>query len=88
MTVYEEGSNLKISIKDEGLGIPADALDKLFTKFFRVDSSDRRKIGGTGLGLAIVKEIMKAHHGDIFIQSMLKEGSTFTVSFPLVIGIT
>ena len=88
VTVYEEGSNLKISIKDEGLGIPADALDKLFTKFFRVDNSDRRKIGGTGLGLAIVKEIMKAHHGEIFIQSMLKEGSTFTVSFPLVIGIT
>ena len=50
VTVYEEGSNLKISIKDEGLGIPADALDKLFTKFFRVDNSDRRKIGGTGLG--------------------------------------
>ena len=88
VTVYEEGANLKISIKDEGLGIPADALDKLFTKFFRVDNSDRRKIGGTGLGLAIVKEIMKAHHGEISIQSMLKEGSTFTVSFPLVIGIT
>lgn len=86
VTVYEDGSNLKIAIKDEGLGIPEDAIDKLFTKFFRVDNSDLRRIGGTGLGLAIVKEIMKAHHGDISVQSVLKEGSTFTVSFPLVIG--
>ncbi|MEH7238035.1 ATP-binding protein [Bacillus sp. JJ1562] len=86
VTVYEEGTNLKIAIKDEGLGIPTDALDKLFTKFFRVDNSDRRKIGGTGLGLVIVKEIMKAHNGDISVQSVMEKGSTFTVSFPLVIG--
>lgn len=85
--VYEEGANLNISIKDEGLGIPEEAIDKLFTKFYRVDNSDRRRIGGTGLGLAIVKEIMKAHDGDVFVQSELKKGSTFTVSFPLVIGI-
>ena len=88
VTVYEDGTNLKIAIKDEGLGIPEDAVDKLFAKFFRVDNSDRRSIGGTGLGLSIVKEIMKAHNGEIFVQSVLKEGSTFTVSFPLVIGIS
>ncbi|WP_368657584.1 ATP-binding protein [Metabacillus halosaccharovorans] len=86
ITVYEEGANLSISIKDEGLGIPEEAIGKLFTKFFRVDNSDRRRIGGTGLGLAIVKEIMKAHDGDVFVQSALKKGSTFTVSFPLVMG--
>ncbi|ETI69077.1 ATP-binding protein [Neobacillus vireti] len=88
VTIYEKGSNLKIAIKDEGLGIPADSLDKLFTEFYRVDNSNRRKIGGTGLGLAIVKEIVKAHDGDISIQSVTKEGSIFTVSFPLVSGIT
>ncbi|WP_051475384.1 ATP-binding protein [Bacillus sp. J37] len=86
ITVYEEGANLNISIKDEGLGIPEEAIDKLFTKFFRVDNSDRRRIGGTGLGLAIVKEIMKSHDGDVCVQSALKKGSTFTVSFPLVMG--
>ncbi|WP_226669514.1 ATP-binding protein [Metabacillus litoralis] len=85
--VYEDGPNLKIAVKDEGLGIPAEAIEKLFTKFYRVDNTDRRRIGGTGLGLAIVKEIMKAHDGEISVQSELKEGSTFTVSFPLVIGI-
>ncbi|MFJ8236154.1 ATP-binding protein [Ureibacillus sp. NPDC094379] len=87
VTVYEDGPNLKVAIKDEGLGIPEDAIDKVFTKFYRVDNSDRRKIGGTGLGLAIVKEIMKAHNGDVSVQSVLKEGSTFTVNFPLVIRI-
>lgn len=84
--IFEEGPNLKIAIKDEGLGIPADAIEKLFTKFYRVDNTDRRRIGGTGLGLAIVKEIMKAHDGEISVQSEPKEGSTFTVSFPIVIG--
>ncbi|WP_235991890.1 ATP-binding protein [Metabacillus schmidteae] len=87
ITVFEEDTKLKVSIKDEGLGIPEEAIDKLFTKFYRVDNSDRRRIGGTGLGLAIVKEIMKAHDGDVLIQSELKKGSIFTVSFPLVIGI-
>lgn len=86
VTVYEEESHLKVAIKDEGLGIPEESIDKLFSKFYRVDNSDYRKIGGTGLGLAIVKEIMKEHDGDISIQSKLKEGSTFTVNFPLVIG--
>lgn len=83
--VYLEDKLLKADVSDEGLGIPAEALDKLFTKFYRVDNSDRRKIGGTGLGLAIVKEIMKAHDGDITVKSKLKEGSTFTVSFPAAV---
>jgi len=87
ITVLEEETNLKIEIKDEGLGIPEDALEKLFTKFFRVDNSDRRKIGGTGLGLAIVKKIMEDHNGgDVTVESVLNEGCTFTVCFPLVIG--
>ncbi len=86
ITVYEEKTNLKIAIKDEGLGIPEEALEKLFTKFYRVDNSDRRKIGGTGLGLAIVKKIMEDHNGVVTVESILNEGSIFTVSFPLVIG--
>ncbi|MDX8290310.1 ATP-binding protein [Metabacillus indicus] len=81
--LFEENGWLKVEIKDEGLGIPEDAKDKLFTKFYRIDNSDRRKIGGTGLGLSIVKEIIKAHSGEISVHSKLGEGSTFTVSLPL-----
>ncbi|MFK3961550.1 ATP-binding protein [Guptibacillus hwajinpoensis] len=75
---------LYVDIKDEGLGIPQDALSKLFTKFYRVDNSDRRQIGGTGLGLAISKEILLAHDGDVEVTSELGKGSTFTLVFPLI----
>ncbi|KAA0548134.1 response regulator [Bacillus sp. BGMRC 2118] len=81
--IYEQNNLLHVSVKDNGLGIPEEALPMLFTKFFRVDNSDRRRIGGTGLGLAIVREIMKAHDGDISVASELKKGSTFTLHFPL-----
>jgi PAS domain S-box-containing protein len=80
----EEGAQLKIDVIDEGLGIPSDTIPHLFTKFYRVDNTDRRKIGGTGLGLAIVKEIVKAHDGDIEVQSEFEHGSTFTVSLPVI----
>ncbi|MCF6138269.1 ATP-binding protein [Pseudalkalibacillus berkeleyi] len=79
---YEDHGRLKIDIQDHGLGIPADSIEKLFTKFYRVDNSDRRRIGGTGLGLAIVKEIIKAHEGTIDVNSQLGEGTTFTVNLP------
>ena len=59
-------------------------MEHVFTKFYRVDNSDRRKIGGTGLGLSIVNEIMKAHEGSVSVTSELKKGSTFTLRFPLV----
>ncbi len=80
----EKEGDLLIDIKDSGLGIPQDALSKLFTKFYRVDNSDRREIGGTGLGLAISKEIITAHEGDVTVTSELGEGSTFTLAFPLI----
>lgn len=84
--VYLTNDSVKIDVKDNGLGIPKDSLDKLFTKFYRVDNSDRRRIGGTGLGLAIVQEIMKAHDGKVSVESEYGKGSTFTVSFPTVQG--
>lgn len=67
------------SVTDYGLGIPQNAFDKLFTKFYRVDNSDIRKIGGTGLGLAICKEIIESHGGAISVESEINDGSTFTV---------
>ena len=80
---YEKQDHLFVDIKDNGLGIPEDALNQLFTKFYRVDNSDRRQIGGTGLGLAISKEIMAAHEGDVTVSSVLGKGSTFTLVFPI-----
>lgn len=68
-----------IKVRDYGLGIPEEAMPMLFTRFYRVDNSDRRKIGGTGLGLSIVKEIIQAHHGEVTVESTLGQGSTFTV---------
>lgn len=74
---------IQIDITDEGLGIPEKDIEQLFTKFHRIDNSDRRKIGGTGLGLAICKEIIEAHSGSISVQSKLGEGSTFQLCFPM-----
>ncbi|MFS0556873.1 ATP-binding protein [Brevibacillus sp. 179-C9.3 HS] len=79
----QEENRLLVAVQDEGLGIPSEALPYLFTKFYRVDNSDRREIGGTGLGLAIVREIVHMHHGEIAVTSESGKGSTFTVALPL-----
>ncbi|MFC0214785.1 MASE4 domain-containing protein [Paenibacillus chartarius] len=77
-----QGSAAFIHVQDYGLGIPDDAKPHMFTKFYRVDNTDRRKIGGTGLGLAIVKEIVEAHGGTVRFESELGKGSTFIVTLP------
>ncbi|MCA1029826.1 response regulator [Bacillus timonensis] len=82
--MYEENEYLCVAVSDEGLGIPKESIEKLFTKFYRIDNSDRRRIGGTGLGLAIVKEIVQAHEGTVTVSSELKKGSTFVVKLPIV----
>lgn len=83
VTFREDKGRLFIDVADNGLGIPTDALPHLFSKFYRVDNSDRREIGGTGLGLAIVSEIVAMHQGEITVTSESGRGSTFTVSLPL-----
>lgn len=75
---------LRIRIQDEGIGIPRHALPELFSKFYRVDNSDSRKIGGTGLGLAICQEIVRAHEGMIHVDSTEGAGSSFTVELPII----
>ncbi|MFC4601116.1 ATP-binding protein [Cohnella hongkongensis] len=82
----EEDRQLRIDVTDEGLGIPQEALPGLFSRFYRVDNSDRREIGGTGLGLAIVKEIMDVHKGKAFAASVYGQGSTFSLLLPLYAG--
>lgn len=79
------GDAVQVSIRDHGLGIPADALPKLFNKFYRVTNPDRRQISGTGLGLAISKRIIEGHGGGIQAQSEgLGHGSRFSFTLRTV----
>lgn len=80
-------NNLRVSIQDEGIGIPAEDIPKLFSKFQRIDNSSRRKIGGTGLGLAICQEIIVKHDGKIWIESLEGQGTTIHFELPLISGI-
>ena len=71
-----------IRVADSGEGIPAQHLDRLFERFYRVDRARSRNLGGTGLGLAIVKHLARAHGGDVSVTSRAGEGSEFTIHLP------
>jgi PAS domain S-box-containing protein len=71
-------------VADEGMGIPPEAIPRLFTKFFRVDSRDTRSISGTGLGLSLVKRIIEAHEGRVWVESVEGVGSTFFFTLPIL----
>jgi two-component system, OmpR family, sensor histidine kinase VicK len=73
---------ITISISDEGVGIPKDNLDKIFDRFYRVDKARTRKLGGTGLGLAIAKEMVNAHGGRIWAESVEGKGTTIHFTLP------
>jgi len=79
-----EGDKVAIWVKDEGTGIPAEALNKVFDRFYRVDNTACRTTTGTGLGLALVREIISVHGGHVRAESMLGKGSTFFISLPAV----
>jgi len=76
-----------VSVHDEGEGIPREAIPRLTERFYRVDVKLSRERGGTGLGLAIVKHILNRHNGKLQIESIIGEGSTFTVVLPAAITI-
>ena len=78
----QEANNVTMWVKDEGIGIPQELLDKIFDRFYRVDNTDRRTTSGTGLGLSLVKEIVTAQGGGIWIESTLGKGSTVYITLP------
>ena len=78
-----ENGGILVQVIDKGIGIPADAIPRLFQKFSRVVGSMTRAGSGTGLGLYIVKQIVEAHGGQIWVESELGKGSTFSFTLPL-----
>jgi heavy metal sensor kinase len=84
MTVGAHERKAVLEVTDTGLGIPADALPRVFERFFRVDKARARAQGGAGLGLAIVKSICAAHYGRVDVTSSPGGGSRFRVELPLV----
>lgn len=77
-----EGGRVQIEVADQGAGIPARDLDRVFERFYRVDRARSRMTGGTGLGLAIVWHVVANHRGEVRVQSREGEGSTFTIDLP------
>ena len=82
VTVRDFPGYAELSVSDNGIGIPAQDLDRIFERFYRVDKSHSKEVGGTGLGLSIVKHAAKVHDAEISVRSELGKGSVFTVKFP------
>jgi two-component system phosphate regulon sensor histidine kinase PhoR len=77
-----ESGEIVITIRDHGLGIAEEHQSRIFERFYQVDKSRSREMGGTGLGLSIAKHIVQAHDGSISVESILKQGSTFSIRIP------
>lgn len=80
-SVFKKDDNIILQVKDDGIGIPEDDLNRIFERFYRVDKARSKKTGGTGLGLAIVKHIAEQHEAEIQIDSTLGEGTTISIIF-------
>ncbi len=79
LSLETDNDMLRFTVADTGCGIPADKLDKIFTRFYQVNDST----SGNGIGLSLVKRLVELHHGDIKVESKLGEGTSFTVSLPV-----
>lgn len=80
----KEKNNLIIKVKDYGIGIPHDELDKIFEKFYQGSNAIRLSTKGTGLGLTLVRHTIEAHGGQVFVESKINQGSTFTLLLPIM----
>jgi two-component system phosphate regulon sensor histidine kinase PhoR len=78
----EDNDQVWLQVSDDGMGIPAADLPRIFERFYRVDKARSRQMGGTGLGLAIVKHLTQAMKGSVQADSVVGRGATFTVRMP------
>lgn len=81
--LFEKDGEAVTEVEDQGIGIAASELPRLFERFYRVDRARSRNQGGTGLGLSIVKHLIEAHHGKVEVRSEVGKGTTFTIYLPL-----
>jgi two-component system phosphate regulon sensor histidine kinase PhoR len=84
--VERDGKEIEVSVHDNGIGIPKEDLPRIFERFYRVDKGRSQESGGTGLGLSIVKHLVQAHGGKVWVESRLREGSTFHFTLPIQKG--
>ncbi|MFL6024078.1 MAG: sensor histidine kinase [Marmoricola sp.] len=82
VSAKESDLTVDLSVTDQGIGIPASEIDRIFERFYRVDPARHRSTGGTGLGLSIVKHVAASHGGDVRVWSVEGQGSTFTLTLP------
>jgi two-component system sensor histidine kinase SenX3 len=80
-----DGDDVVLAVSDHGIGVPTRDLERIFERFYRVDQARSRDTGGTGLGLAIVRHVAQAHGGDVSVDSVEGEGSTFRLRLPLAV---
>ena len=83
VTIYDRKEHIWISVKDTGVGIPQDMLEKIFDTFTQVDASFRRPTEGSGIGLSLVKSFVEMHEGEITVRSQLGIGSEFLIKLPI-----
>ena len=83
VNVKKDAENVVIEVKDKGIGIPQDDLNKIFDKFYQGKNALRQSVKGTGLGLTLVKHTVEAHGGRISVESKVGQGSTLSLIFPI-----
>lgn len=83
LDLTENGSDVVLTVADTGVGIPAEAMEHIFERFYRVDKARSRAAGGAGLGLSIVHDMVVRNHGDVSVRAGEECGTVFTVTFPL-----